>query len=79
MLLLTKSYFSTFFFPFYWLYVISKVFLGTDEEHYAEQQAWTQWDAKHEAWMSIFSRDCSIYTNYKTFLISDLQYKIDMN
>ncbi len=37
-----------------------------------------QWDAKHEAWMSIFSRDCSIYTNYKTFLISDLQYKIDI-
>lgn len=43
-----------------------------------EQQAWTQWNAKHEAWMSIFSRDCFIYTNCKTFLKSDLRYKINI-
>lgn len=53
-----KSYFSTFF-PF-WLYVIKQFILGNREEIYAEQQAWPQWDAKHEAWMSIFSKDCSI-------------------
>lgn len=54
----TKSYFSTFP-PPVWSYVI-RVSVWTAEEHGAEQRARTRGDAKHEAWMSIFSRDRSI-------------------
>lgn len=57
MLLLTKSYFSTP--PPLFLAVCKiKVFLRTDEEH-TERQVWTQWNAKHEAWMSIFQEIAS--------------------
>lgn len=55
MLLLTKSCQHS---PPFLVVCKIEVFLRTDEEH-TEHQAWTQWNAKHEAWMSIFQEIAS--------------------
>lgn len=55
-----------------------KVFLRTDEE-LTEHQAWTQRNAKHEAWMSIFQEIASFTRTSRPSLLQIYCGNIDIN